>query len=114
MARFARAARLGDSERGRCSIPIVNEHHHCPHRRGGVFNSGGSQNVFIEGVAAIRENDGGFCNCPHGGTFRASEGSSTVFINGNPAVRIKDETTCNLCGRSGYVTTGANTVFIGD
>ena len=114
MARFSRAARLGDSEKGICSIPIYSHTHSCPHRRNGIFDGGGSPNVFFEGVAAIRLNDGGNCNCPHSGTFKASEGSSSVFINGRAAVRIKDMTTCNLCQKEGYVTNGASTVFIGD
>ena len=113
MARFARAARLGDNEKGRCSIPIYSESHHCPHRRNGVF-TGGSPNVFIEGKPAIREGDDGVCNCVHSGTFKASEGSGSVFINGRAAVRIKDETTCTQCGEEGYVTTACQTVFVGD
>ena len=114
MARFSRAARQGDSERGRCSIPIHSRHHHCPHRRGGIFNGDSSPNVFIEGVAAVRLGDGGSCNCPHNGTFQATDSSNSVFINGKGAIRIKDETTCLTCGRKGYVTTACNTVFIGD
>lgn len=113
MARFARAAISGSRERGLCDMHIHTEHHHCPHRRAGVF-SGGSNNVFFEGIAAIRQGDGGSCNCPHGGTFQAAEGSSSVFINGLPAVTIKNETRCTNCGYEGYVTTGCNTVFIGD
>lgn len=114
MSRFARAVVLGKAERGRCSIPIHTKHHHCPHRRNGIFNGSASPNVFIEGVAAIREGDGGTCNCPHSGTFKASEGSGSVFINGRAAVRIKDETTCQICGKTGYATTGVSTVYIGD
>lgn len=113
MSRFSRGAIVGSAERGWCDMNIQNSHHHCPHRRAGRF-SGGSPNVFFNGTAAVREGDGGFCNCVHGGTFKASEGSSTVFINGQAAVRIKDETTCTQCGEDGYVTTGCQTVFVGD
>ena len=105
---------MGKEEKGRCNIPIHTKHHHCPHRRNGIFNGDASPNVFIEGVAAIRLGDGGTCNCPHSGTFSATEGSGSVFINGKAAIRIKDETTCQRCGVRGYVTTGVSTVFFGD
>ena len=114
MPRFSRAGILGSAERGICSIPIITKHHRCPHRRNANFNGNASPNVFIEGKAAIRLGDGGSCNCPHGGTFSATDSSNSVFINGKGAIRIKDETTCNLCGRKGYVTTACNSVFIGD
>ena len=113
MSRFSRGAIVGSEERGWCDLGIHTEHHHCPHRRNGVF-TGGSPNVFIEGKPAIREGDDGICNCVHSGTFKASEGSGTVFINGKAAVRIKDETTCTQCGEEGYVTTACQTVFVGD
>ena len=114
MARFSRAAVLNCNERGLCDMHIHTEHHHCPHRRNGILDGGGSPNVFFNGVAAIRLNDGGNCNCPHSGTFKVTEGSSTVFINGRAAVRIKDETTCTQCGMEGYVTTACQSVYIGD
>ena len=113
MSRFSRGAIVGSEERGWCDMKIYSESHSCPHRRNSIF-TGGSPNVFFEGVAAIREGDGGTCGCPHSGSFKASEGSGTVFINGKAAVRIKDETTCTQCGEEGYVTTACQTVFVGD
>ena len=114
MARFSRAAVLNCNERGLCDLHIHTEHHSCSHRRNGIFDGGGSPNVFFEGVAAIREGDGGVCNCVHGGVFKASEGSNTVFVNNKPLARIKDMTSCTQCGMEGYITTGCSSVYVGD
>jgi uncharacterized Zn-binding protein involved in type VI secretion len=58
----------------------------------GMFTSG-SDNVFCNGLPAVRVNDGGIhvaCSGPN--TFVASSGSPNVFINNRAAVRSSDET----------------------
>lgn len=113
MGRFSRAARVGDSERGRCDLHIHNHSHSCPHFRAGSMDSG-SPNVFFNGKAAVRLGDGGSCHCVHSGSFKVSSGSGSVFINGKAAIRIKDDTTCTTCGKSGNIITGSSNIFIGD
>ena len=70
----------------------------------------GSNNVFINGLPAVRVNDeweehcGGLC---HNGF--SETGSKTVFINGLPAFRIGDKIDCGSRGM-----TGSDDVFTGD
>lgn len=102
------ATRIGDETTGVCDAGFDC----CPHDRAGT-NTGGSPDVFINGIAAHRKTDAGGCNCPHGGTFQSTAGSTTVFINGLPATRVGDETTCQSCGQTGTHTDGSGSVFIG-
>ena len=113
MARFSRAARQGDSIRGRCSIPIHTKHHHCPHFLTG--NCSGGSNVYIEGKPAQKEGDNvTFSTCQHGGAGTIVEGSGSVQINGRAAARIKDTVNCGTCSQKSYIVEGAASVFIGD
>lgn len=71
----------------------------------------GSPDVFLEGLAALRQGDAWAVHCNpeplcHGGA--QADGSSTVFVNGRPLARIGDSVSC---GSS--VATGASTVFAG-
>ncbi len=72
----------------------------------------GSPDVFIEGLAALRQGDAWATHrdptpvC-HGAN--QATGSSTVFVNDKPLARIGDPVGC---GSS--VATGATTVFAGD
>lgn len=74
-------------------------------------STGGSPNVFVEGLAVHRQGDGWAVHCDptpicHGGSL--ASGSSTVFVNGRQVGRIGDPVSC---GSS--VATGASTVFVG-
>jgi len=113
MARFARAARAGDTIRGRCSIPIYSKHHRCPHRNSGQL--AGSGNVYINGIAAQKVGDAViFSGCQHGGIGTVAEGSGTVYINGAGAARIKDQVNCSNCSQKMMIIDGSANVFIGD
>jgi uncharacterized Zn-binding protein involved in type VI secretion len=91
-------ARQGDSCTG---------HDACPPRS----STGGSPNVFINGIPAHREGDAwGAHGCPvhplHGSVL--ASGSSTVFANGKPIGRIGDPVACG-----GAVASGSGDVFAG-
>lgn len=109
MGSLARAARLGDNDKGIC----VKGCKLCPHLRTGRITSG-SSNVIIEGKGAARQGDKTNCQCPHGGNGQIMRGSATVFANGKPMVRVRDNTKCDKCGLVGTVITGASTVFVGE
>lgn len=114
MGRFSRAARQGDSCKGRCDIKRHDEHHHCSHRNTGRL--AGSCNVFVNGLPAQKVGDAVFFEaCQHSGVGEITEGSSTVFICKKPAARIKDSCTCQnpMCGREQVITTGSNNVYFG-
>lgn len=109
MARLARAARIGDSERGvemACSFP------HCPRPRRGKFTEG-SDNVFINGIGALRVGDEGDCNGGHNGRITVVDGSSVVWINGRPAAHVRALTLCQMCSMPGSIVEGSSNVFIG-
>ena len=108
MADILPATRVSDGTVGTCNLGLEC----CPHSRAGT-NSTGSENVFINGLAAHRLTDSGSCNCPHGGVFQSTSGSSTVFINDLAATRINDATTCQVCGQGGNHAGGSENVFIG-
>lgn len=59
-------------------------------------STGGSGNVFINGIPAHRSGDSWAVHCCgpvcHPGTL--SSGSSTVFVNGQPLGRIGDPISC--------------------
>jgi len=76
--------------------------------------TGGSPNVFINGLPAMRVGDEyephGCAVCPEGSHARKlAQGSRTVFINGIPAGRVGDAIDCG-----GVAQTGSPNVFIGD
>lgn len=70
---------------------------------------GGSSNVGINGIAALRQSDAvaphgcGKCT-PHGRAV--SGGSPTVFVNGRPLARLGDEIDCG-----GSMAAGSGDVF---
>ncbi|MFV1598666.1 MULTISPECIES: PAAR domain-containing protein [unclassified Phaeobacter] len=73
--------------------------------------TGGSPNVEIEGLAALRQGDSWATHCnPEPLCHGASQatGSSTVFVNGKPLARVGDAVGC---GSS--IATGAETVIVG-
>jgi len=76
--------------------------------------TGGSPDVFINGLPAMRVGDSYAAHAcaaghagPHGRAL--SSGSASVFINGLPAGRIGDSIDCG-----GSAATGSPDVFIGD
>jgi len=72
--------------------------------------TGGSSNVFINGLAAHRVGDSWAVHCQgnscHPGTLAA--GSGTVFVNGQPLGRIADAIDCGS-----VVAQGSENVFAG-
>jgi uncharacterized Zn-binding protein involved in type VI secretion len=70
-----------------------------------VAVTAGSPDVFVNGFAALRVDDGG-------DGWQASAGSTGVFINGKPAVRAGDATSHG--GASGAVASGSADVSFGD
>ncbi len=103
------ACRVGDTCSGTCDIGAID----CPHTYDGGTCDNGSPSVFINQRAAVRVDDTGATNCPHGGNFKSTAGSATVFVNGKAAARIGDNITCAVCAQGGSHTTGSGTVFIG-
>jgi uncharacterized Zn-binding protein involved in type VI secretion len=83
----------------------------CPHP--GIGPSiGGSANVFVNGLPALRVNDQGIhAVCCGGNTWTATQGSSTVMINGKAAFRQNDPT--QHCGGVGQLTVGSTDVIVG-
>lgn len=77
-----------------------------------TFRSGGSPNVFVNGVALSREGD---VNTLHHVTndsdsvhqLPITNASKTVFINGQSAGRVGDSVGCTVVGQ------GSGNVFIG-
>lgn len=71
-------------------------------------SSGGSPNVFVNGLACRRQGDEFLPHGspPHGGS--ESSGSGTVFVNGKPINRIGDPVSCG-----GSNATGSGNVFAG-
>ena len=67
--------------------------------------AGGSPDVFVNGFAALRVDDGG-------DGWQASAGSTGVFVNGKPAVRAGDATSHG--GAPGAVAGGSADVSFGD
>ena len=92
-----RASRLGDMCTGHGAYPPR-------------ASTGGSSDVFINGIPAHRVGDSWTTHCDpsgcHGGT--TSGGSSTVYINGKAAARVGDSVDCG----SG-IAEGSNDVYIG-
>jgi uncharacterized Zn-binding protein involved in type VI secretion len=84
----------------------------CAHRVEGPA-IGGSSNVLINGLPAVRERDPGIhVGCCGTNTWESSGGSRTVFINGRAASRRSDPT--RHCGGTGQLTGGSPDVFVGD
>lgn len=72
----------------------------------------GSNNVFINGLGALRKNDRGIhSTCCGPNTWKTDQCSASVFINGRGAVRKTDATL--HCGGPGQMQTGSDNVFIG-
>jgi uncharacterized Zn-binding protein involved in type VI secretion len=100
-------ARQTDPVEGNCShgCPL------CPHPVNGLVVSG-SNNVFINGLPAARQDDKGLhAPCCDGNTFTLSAGSGTVKVNGKPIARAGDAT--KHCGGSGSIKSGSNNVNAG-
>ncbi|MFA5624797.1 MAG: PAAR domain-containing protein [Bradymonadales bacterium] len=82
----------------------------CPHICIGP-SINGSPDVFINGLAAIREGDPGIhAACCGPNTYKTSEGSPNVFVNGKPLVRKGDKT--SHCGGDGKTITASPNVFV--
>jgi uncharacterized Zn-binding protein involved in type VI secretion len=78
-------------------------------------STGGSPNVFANGIAVHRQGDGWDIHCcthplvPHGcHASSLASGSGTVFANGIPIGRIGDPVACG-----GNVASGSGNVFAG-
>ncbi len=72
---------------------------------------GGSPNVNINGMPALRVGDPGIhSSCCGANTWKAAQGSPNVFINGKPAVRLGDQT--QHCGGMGNMVAASGNVFI--
>lgn len=83
----------------------------CPHPGVGPAISG-SNDVFFDGLPAVRVDDVGLhAACCGANMWAAAEGSSTVFVNGKPVVRRGDKT--RHCGGQGKMIEGSSTVFVG-
>lgn len=90
--------RLGDSCTGHADFPPR-------------ASTGGSSNVFVNGIAVHRQGDTWATHCNpvpvcHGSVLAA--GSSSVYVNGKQIGRIGDPV---ACGSS--VASGSNNVFAG-
>jgi uncharacterized Zn-binding protein involved in type VI secretion len=95
------AARLGDQGSGTCAG------HEPPLAYTTRFTEG-SDNVFIDGLAAVVVGDIGTATC--GDDTVAKTGSPTVFVNGAPLHRINDVG----ANKGPYtVTTGSLDVLVG-
>ena len=83
----------------------------CPHDVIGPATEG-SDDVFINGLEALRLGDKGeHAECCGPNEWECDHGSDTVFINGKPAVRKGDVT--KHCGGVGEIVDGSDNVFIG-
>ncbi len=67
----------------------------------------GSDDVFVNGLGALRRGDALASHGCKGAARRVSEGSPSVFINGRPATRIGDSVDCG-----GKLATASNNVFL--
>jgi uncharacterized Zn-binding protein involved in type VI secretion len=83
----------------------------CPHPGTGPA-IGGSSNVMVNGMPALRVNDMGIhAVCCGANMWQATQGSSTVFINGQAAFRLHDPTTHS--GGQGQLIEGSSDVLVG-
>jgi uncharacterized Zn-binding protein involved in type VI secretion len=84
------ASRSGDSCSGHGTFP-------------GRPSYGGSSDVFINGIGALRTGDGYVPHCSpkkcHSGS--AAGGSGSVFVNGKPLMRIGDGVSCGSVSAMG-------------
>lgn len=101
------ACRIFDNETGGCDVGAKC----CGHSRTGT-GTVGSPNVYINNLAAHRQEDTGPCNCSHGGTFKSIKGSSNVFVNGQPLTRVGDDTSCMSCSQPGTHINGSPDVWV--
>ncbi len=103
------AARLGDL----ASVP--NDAHGCPacpHPGTGPVVTG-SPDVFINSLAAARQDDlGVHAICCGPNTFTCAKGSPDVYVNSKPLMRNTDKTT--HCGGNGNLKQGSPDVLIDD
>lgn len=84
----------------------------CPHPTVGPA-VGGSTNVFINSLPAIRLGDPGIhSSCCGPNQWKTAKGSGTVYVNGKPQCRMGDKTT--HCGGDGKLINGSPNVFIDD
>ena len=100
-------ARVGDPVI--CMSPCVGGCNVCPHPWTGTI-TGGSSNLFINGIPAARMGDKGSIICPHGGSFTIT-GSSGDVANGPKFARMTDEVTCTKCGAKGKIMSGSPNVM---
>jgi uncharacterized Zn-binding protein involved in type VI secretion len=102
-----KAVRLGDNSK------ISGDSHGCnacPHTCVGPF-IGGSGNVFINSLPAIRKGDPGIhAVCCGPNMYKANQGSDNVFTNSKAQVRLDDET--KHCGGSGKTIAGSANVLV--
>jgi uncharacterized Zn-binding protein involved in type VI secretion len=83
----------------------------CPHPVIGMIVTG-SQNVFVNGLPAARQDDKGLhAPCCDGNNFTLSQGSGTVLVNGKPIARTGDSST--HCGGVGSITGASPNVNAG-
>lgn len=102
------AARLGD-----ISFCGADGHHcnSCSHVVSGPAIEG-SPDVFINGLPALREGDGGIhAGCCDANQWTAKKGEPTVKINGKPLMRLGDMT--KHCGGVGKVVQASTDVMAG-
>jgi uncharacterized Zn-binding protein involved in type VI secretion len=88
--------------------------HGCPGCAHGVTGPavGGSPNVIVNGMAALRIGDPGVHSaCCGPNTWNAAAGSGSVKINGIPAHRLGDMTA--HCGGTGKLIVGSANVITG-
>lgn len=74
-------------------------------------NNSASGNVFTNGIATHRQDDGWHPHCcPNNGCHGSvtSSGSSSVFVNGRPIARIGDPVACGST-----IAQGSGNVFAG-
>lgn len=73
-------------------------------------STGGSGNVFINGIAAHRQGDGWASHCCGANCHSSvlSGGSASVYVNGKPLARIGDAVACGS-----VVAQGSSNVFAG-
>ena len=92
------------------AIPIVRKDDEAVHGCwGGHKPAIASENVFIDGIPALRKGDAYFPHCCPGNDCHSgnANGTSTVFINGKPAQKIGDPVTCGS-----IMIQGSPSVFI--
>ena len=85
---------------------VLGDAHGCPacaHVCTGPMISG-SNDVFINGLNAVRKGDPGVhAACCGPNTYQTNAGSDNVFVNGKPLVRIMDDT--KHCGGNWHMIT---------